>query len=145
MRTLTIEGIMDRLSRICRHQKCCVTVRPKFPSGPGKWYVSLSGVDVAFMRGGSTSCITADCDSGATPEDAIRNVWNGVLALANNQTCALRRYNCPSNVPLPGDEPQVWVRWNSQLDDWVDVQPPESVVPTEKLRSYKEQYWIDNL
>lgn len=141
---LTVDEIMDRLSRICFKSRCYVSTRPDFPSGPSKWHVILSGVVVGGIhRGGFSSSITTDCDSGATPEDAIRNVWNGVLKLAKNEELALVRFNCPANVPIPGEDPQVWVRWNSELDDWEDA--PVKGLPAEMLRPYKEQIWRDKL
>jgi len=143
-KTLSTEEMMDRMARICRRRNCSLRTRPDFPSGPSKWYVVLSGVDVSFPNtGGSISSITGNCDSGSTPEEAVRNVWQGILALENDKECALRRYNCPDNVPIPGEDPQVWVRWNSQKDDWEDVPVSPSIVPPEKLRTYKDQLWRD--
>lgn len=144
MMSLTINEIMDRLSRICGNQGCGVKIRPNFPPGPKKWYVELDNVVVAFISGGYRNSITADCDSGETPEKAILNVWNGILALACNQNRALMRYNCPDNGPIPGKEPQVWVRWNEELDDWVDVSVPETRVPADMLRTYEVQRLLDS-
>ena len=141
---ITIDEIMDRLSRICYKRDVGVKVRPDFSSGPGKWHVYLSRVFTGSIEsGGSFSGITVDCNSGATPEAAIRNVWQAVLSLEKSEKIAIVRLNCPSNVPIPGDEPQVWVRWNSGLDDWEDV-IVERLSP-DKLRSHKDQVWRDKL
>jgi hypothetical protein len=143
-RRLTIDEIMDRLSRICHKRDCGVRIRPDFPTGPAKWYVYLSNVVTASIyAGGFCSSITNDCDSGATPEDAIRNVWKAILKLEKNTQTALMRCNCAPNVPMPGEEPQVWVRWNSAIDDWVDVLVER--LPPEKIRTYADQRWRDKL
>jgi len=141
---LTIDEIMDRLSRICYKRDCCVRTRPDFLPGPMKWYVSLSNIVVGNIEaGGACSSITQNCDSGSNPEEAIRNVWQGVLNLAKSNKVALMRFNCPSDVPVPGDEPQVWIRWNVELDDWEDV--PVRRLSSDKLRAYRDQIWRDKI
>ena len=137
----TIDEIMDRLSRICRKNKVCVRIRPSFPSGSKKWYVNLEGVLEGTVESGGYGPSLFD-GSGATPDEAIFNAWKLVLSLEKNKICTLVRINCPSNTPVPDKEPQVWLRWNSKLDDWEDVPVPR--LPPERLRTYKDQLWRDN-
>ena len=77
------------------------------------------------------------------PEEAIRNARASILSIEKETDTALMRYNCASDVPIPGEEPQVWVRWNSKLDDWEDVQVKR--LSPGQLRSYEDQKWRDEL
>lgn len=139
---LTTDEMMDRMARISDRQGCGVRVRPDLPPGPGKWYVHLGKVVAGSIEtGGLYSSIALNCDSGVTPEDAIRNTWQAILALEKSEKIAIVRYNCPSDVPIPGNDPQVWVNWNSEIDDWEDVVIER--LPSHKLRPYKDQLWRD--
>jgi hypothetical protein len=113
---LTSEEIMERFGRLCR-LGTSVMCRFTFPLGPSKWYVSLDGVKVPVH--------TMDM-SGSTPEEAIVNAWRAVTDPQKSLT--LIRYFCKrSDEPVPPENtPQVWVRWNHEIDDWEDVEPPKN-------------------
>lgn len=110
---LSIDEIMDRLSRICR-MGTSLQCRSTFPSGPAKWYVSMSGVRCPHLL---------NCYDGSTPEEAIHNTWDTVTA-EDNQKFPFVRYFCKPKESIPGNGPQVWVRWSKEKDDWEDVTPP---------------------
>ncbi len=110
---LSSEEIMERLCRLCR-LGTSVMCRTTFPSGPSKWYVSMQGVGVPAH--------TMDM-SGSTPEEAIKNTWQ--LIADPDKPLTLVRYFCKPDESVPGDGPQVWVRWNHVQDDWEDVVPPK--------------------
>jgi len=134
----SIEGIMERLSWICARRDCSVKVRPNAYYGSNKWFVFLSCVVVSSVRGGGLRSFHKD---GATPEEAIQNTWQSILALTSDPDYALMRFNCRPNVSIPGEEPQVWVRWNGDLSNWEDVSVPR--LQPEQLRTYKDQFLID--
>lgn len=138
MKALVIEKIMERLGRIT---KCAsVQTRDKFRPGPSKWYVSLDSIMKGSISSGAY-CTPLRDGCGSTPEEAILNTWKEVIRLSEDKQVALVRLNCRSDVPIPGKDPQVWVRWNSSRDDWEDVPVPR--LEPEKVRSYKEQVWRD--
>lgn len=128
---------MERLGRI---GKVSIKERPGFPEGPHKWYVSMEKIVGAEISMGG-SCIFPFIGNGCTPHEAAQNAWKDVLELAQSKENALMRFNCASSSPIPGEEPQVWVRWNENIDDWEDI--PVPVLPPEQLRPYREQRSID--
>jgi hypothetical protein len=84
---------------------------------------------------------------GSTPEEAAQNLWKEITGLYAPDFF-LVRYNCKSDVPIPGDEPQVWVRWNSAKDDWENVAPTVAAlakhsIDANRIRTYQEQKAID--
>lgn len=109
MNIFTPEEVMERLTRVCR-LGTSVMCRTTFPAGPGKWYVNMKGVREPTH--------TMDI-SGSTPQNAIINAWRALT----EKSPTLVRYFCKSDEPIPGNGPQVWVRWNHKLDDWEDVVP----------------------
>lgn len=112
---LTPEEIMERFGRLSR-LGTSVMCRTTFPSGQSKWYVSMDGVQIPVH--------TMDM-SGPTPEEAIINAWRAITD--PQKTLTLIRYFCKrKDEPIPGNGPQVWVRWNHETDDWVDVQIPDN-------------------
>ena len=113
---LNSEEIMERLLRIC--PQATIAMRPKFPSGPYKWCVSTPLLVYGGIETGGYGGVFVHDESGATPEETLQNTWKGVLSMAENKNIALVRLNCPRDVNIPGDEPQVWVRWNFEKDDW---------------------------
>ena len=141
MRTLSIEEIKERLSRICSFGRCDVLARTNYPDGPFKWYVRLQGVDVAFLSGGGCSSVTLEGNSGANPEQAVRTVWNHVLILACESEMALRCSICSDRAP-DGNAAQILVRWDDSADDWIDVPIPQALVSSRKVRPYKQQLFF---
>lgn len=112
MALLTIEEIMERLCRLSRLDTG-IHCRNTFPAGPSKWYVDMRGV----------SCPVHTIEmSGESPDAAIQATWK-VLALPKCPP-TLIRYFCAPNESVPGNGPQVWVKWDQEADDWVDVVPP---------------------
>jgi hypothetical protein len=133
---LSTDDIMDRLARLSR-LGTSVMCRPTFPSGPKKWYVSMSGVDVPVHTGDM---------SGATPQEAIHNTWKNVAN--SDRRLVLRRYFCKSDESIPGNGPQVWVRWNPDNDDWEDVIPRRDdsfALQASEIRPYLEHKWRERL
>jgi len=126
---LSIDEIMDRLSRLCR-MGTSLRCRSRFPSGSAKWYVSMMGVRVPG---------TCDCYSGSTPEEAIRKTWDTV----SNQKFTYIRYFCKPDESVPGDGPQVWVRWSQEKDDWEDVPPADDwwADMASEIRPYADHKW----
>jgi hypothetical protein len=100
---------------------------------------------VTNVKRGGCDAPGADGDS---PTNAILNTWKQIMELSKSEEKFFLRYNCPSNVPIPGNDPQVWVRWNAATDDWEDVTPtPEMLAirstPADRVRTYSEQRRID--
>lgn len=132
MYTLTIDEIMERLSRLSR-LGTAVHCRATFPPGPSKWYVYMEGVE--------NHVHTKDM-SGSTPEAAIQATWQ-VLALCEDPPIQIRYFCEPKESP-PGYGPQVWVKWSQDTDDWVDIIPPQDHAWRRKasvIRPYNEHKW----
>lgn len=131
------EWVLTRLLRLSR--EACPRLRAGFPPGPSRWYVDSGPVTVTGPSGGGF----CPWGNGATPEEALRAVWEFILQNLASPERFLLIYSCPPNVPIPGDGPQVWVRWNAERDDWEDVPPtPEMLkawgIPPDRIRSYRE-------
>ncbi len=129
---LTVVEIMERLGRLCR-LGTSIHCRPTFPICSSTWYVNMSGVQVPIH--------TIDM-SGASPQEAVLNTWNRITGLPNS--FPLVRYFCKPDESIPGKGPQVWVRWNSEKDDWEDVVPPENdsmAVHASEIRPYADHKW----
>jgi hypothetical protein len=108
---------------------------------PRVWYVDQSRVVLSLTLGGFSNMIfNAD---GPTPDIALHRMWQAVLDYFNSNADAFfLLYSCPSNVPIPGDTPQAWVRWDDERDTWIDVIPTEQAlrahkIPTDRVVSYK--------
>lgn len=131
---LTPAEIMERLERLCR-LGTSIMCRPLFPISSERWYVSMSGVNVP---------VHCKDISGPTPEEAIINTWNEISDPKKSLT--LIRYFCKSDEPVPGNGPQVWVRWNQELDDWEDVVPPKNhswAYYASEIRPYTEHKFLE--
>lgn len=131
------EWILTRLMRLDR--RACPRLRAAFCPGPSRWYVDCGRIVLAGPQGGFCSLF----GNGETPQVALLDTWKKILENLRIHGWFLLIYACPPNVSIPGDDPQVWVRWNAELDDWEDVSPlPELLelraVPRERIRSYQE-------
>jgi len=79
---------------------------------------------------------------GPTSDDALRNMWCSAVAfMARCPEGFMQLYTCPNNVPIPGKDPQAWVRWDIGREEWVDVRrTPELLaarhVPADRIFSY---------
>lgn len=134
MHKLSIEEIMERLGRLSR-LGTAVHCRTDFPPGASKWYVSMSGVQ---------NNIACDAMSGESPEAAIRKTWES-LALQPNPPIQFR-YFCKPDEPIPGKGPQVWVRWNQDIDDWSDVEPDKDRSRhASEICPYSEHKWREKM
>ena len=138
------EQIMERLMRLDKW--ACVRMRDSFPPGPSRWYVSPGRVQVTSAGGGGY----APGRSGDSPESAIIGTWEEIMAIADNPDAFFLRFNCQNNVPIPGDDPQVWVRWNRDKDNWEDAKPTSEMlairgIPADRVRSYAEQRCLDRM
>jgi hypothetical protein len=136
------EQVMERLMRLDR--RACVRMRDTFPPGPSRWYVWSGHIQVTGATGGGY----APGESGDSPESAIIRTWGQIMAITDDPGTFFLRFNCQDNVPIPGDDPQVWVRWDEETDDWVDVKPTAEMlaahcVPADRVRSYAEQRYLD--
>ncbi len=133
---LSIDEIMERLGRLSR-LGTALHCRTTFPPGQSKWYV--------VMRGVENHVHTKDM-SGSTPEAAIRATWQA-LALRDDPPIQIR-YFCEPKESIPGDGPQVWVKWSQDADDWVDITPPrdhEWQHRASEIRPYQEHKWLESI
>jgi len=144
---LGMEEIMERLIRLDPYT--CIRMRESFPSGGSmRWFVNMERVVYASTKTGGYC--TTGCEEGmggSSPKVAIQNFWTEVTR-KRPLTSFFLRFNCPSNVPIPGKEPQVWVWWNSVIDDWEDVNPGPEVlkihrIPKDRIRPYRVQVSLD--
>ena len=140
--TKTLEEIMERLMRLDRIG-VCIHMRDSFPPGPHRWYIEAGRVSVSSLTSGGY-CFS--WGEGATPEEAAQNIWMNIISRPPDSIFI--RYNCESNVLIPGKEPQVWVRWNDAIDDWEDVVPTGSAlakhgITRDRIRTYQQQKSID--
>jgi hypothetical protein len=130
---ITIEDIMERLSRLNRLHTS-IHMRVNFPSGPKKWYVNMGFVYCFCMLDGF---------DGSSPEAAIRNAWKTVSD-PNRRPVFMRFFSKPDE-PIPGNGPQVWVRWSNEKDDWEDVEPYQDFASqASEIRTYQEHRWRED-
>ena len=142
MKTRTLEEIMERLMRLDM-RGTSVRMRDSFPPGPSRWYVSMDKVLRSGFSGGCGSFF----GNGSTPELAAQNLWEQIVECQQTDSFFLR-HNCKPNENVPGDGPQVWVRWNDEKDDWEDVIPTSAAlaghgIETDRIRTWLEQRSID--
>jgi hypothetical protein len=140
------EIILSRLMRLDKH--ACVMMRPGFPRD-GRWYVSLGQVVVASLEGRAFSTLVHGY-SGETPQAALLNTWSEVVKESSRPGVFFLRYNCLPTENIPGNGPQVWVRWSQDHQDWVDVTPTEQSlavreIPAERIRPYDDHAWRERL
>lgn len=130
------EAILERLMRL--DPKACVRMRPTYQR-PARWYVFLGSVVAASRVLGQWTYTFFE--NGCTPEEALENTWAAILKMSATADGCFLRYRCTGDVPIPGDEPQVWVRWSEEADDWVDVVPNAEAlrarnIPADRIRPY---------
>lgn len=131
---LTIDQIMERLQRLSRLHTVLKT-RANFPSGGSKWYVHI-GFVYCF-------CSIEGFD-GSTPEEAIRNTWATVTSTKHPLICM--RYFCKPDEKIPGNGPQVWVKWDSEKDDWADTPPQKDYASyASEIRPYERHRWMERV
>jgi hypothetical protein len=121
-------------------------------NGFGAWSAAQFGVGLFFwpvilvLLGGGFGGLWAD---GATPEEALDNAWRDIVRLHCEQNSFLRIHNCPSDVYIPGDGPQTWVRWSETKHTWVDATPtPRALlvhnIPADRIRLYSDHRWRED-
>lgn len=137
-----IEQIMERLMRLDRNTS--IGMRDSFPPGPNRWYISQSVYLTGFTGG---YCTPGVHQSGSSPEEAAEKYWAQITSVQESDRF-LCRITCKPDVNIPGDTPQVWVRWNQAIDDWEDVPPTEESlrklgIPAVRIIPWKHQYAID--
>jgi hypothetical protein len=140
-----IEEIMERLMRLDR-PGTSIKMRDSFPPGPSRWYISQS-VYLTGFRGGYGPL--GVYQSGSSPEETAEKYWAEITGVQDPNSF-LCRITCKSDVNIPGETPQVWVRWNKERDDWEDLVPtPEQLehlnLPVERIRPYKLQRAYDRM
>ena len=124
----------------------CVCMRPTFPSGSSsRWYVDLGSVVLSTLD--SSSFVSGTDSNGATPEDAIENTWSAILRLSKTPNWFFLIFDCAPNDSIPGDGPQVWVRWSEEENRWVDVVPTnealvEHNIPADRIRTFSDHVWL---
>jgi len=128
--------------------RACVRLRPSFPIGRGdRWYADFGKVVIASLSGRGFVCHLAN---GATPEEALDTAWDEVLRVSRDPALFLMIYACAPDVPIPGPDPQVWVRWDETKATWVDVAPDAPAlairdIPPDRIRPYAEHRWRSDL
>lgn len=139
---LSIDDIMRRFDAVCP-QSPSIKFRPTLkPDDPRRWYMDLPRVSWIPVSGAGSGALCDFDDDGPTPEDALRNMWAATIRFMTRcpegfmQLCT-----CPDNVPIPGDTPQAWVRWNIGREQWEDVVPTPSLlaamrVPADRIFPY---------
>jgi len=142
---LGIEEIMERLMRLDR-SGTSIHMRDSFPPGPNRWFISQSVYLTGFSGG---YCPLGVHESGSSPEEAAEKYWAEITRVQDPDTF-LCRITCKSDVPIPGETPRVWVRWNQAMDDWEDVAPTAEAlkklnIPAERIRPYKQQRAYDRM
>ena len=139
----TLEEIMEILMRLDRHGTCIRMRDLSFPASK-RWYVSVGMVTTSSLSGGG---YCPPWGEGTTPYEAAQNMWTEITGHHDPDSFFIR-FNCKLDVPIPGDDPQVWVRWSSEKDDWEDVLPTQEAlakhcIPRDRIRTYQEQKAID--
>ncbi len=140
----TYELILERLLRL--DKEASVRLRPTFKSGPMRWYVYMGSVVMGGLTSGGFCSVDPHECSGSTPQKALLNTWNEVLRQSRGQGFFLR-FDCNPKDIIPGNRPQVWVRWSEKKDDWEDVPvTPEALavhrIPPERILPYREHTWM---
>ncbi|MFA5838543.1 MAG: hypothetical protein WC849_01200 [Candidatus Paceibacterota bacterium] len=121
------EEIMERLNRL---STASINMRDGFSVfSDSRWYASMDNVTCSGKSGGSSSF----CGNGYTPESAVQNLWEEVLKNEKRDGLFLRKHSCPNNVNIPGNDPQIWVRWNSKKDDWENVTPSQKDLESHRI------------
>ena len=136
------EQIMEYLMRL--DIKTSIRMRDSFPPGPRRWYISQS-VYLSGFTGGY--CLLGNYGSGSSPKEAIEKYWDEIIKLRQEDRF-LCRITCKPDVNIPGDSPQVWVRWNHVINNWEDVSPTEESlkvlgIPSGRIIPWGYQYMID--
>jgi hypothetical protein len=139
-----LEEIMERLMRLDR-RGTRISMRDSFPPGPNRWYITQSVYITGFKYGGFYPLSVSQ--SGSSPEEAAEKYWKEITNVQDSNRF-LCRITCKSDVPIPGDTPQIWVRWNQAKDDWEDVIPTAEAlgnhcIPPERVIPYKVQWAND--
>lgn len=129
------EAILERLMRL--DVNACVRMRPMH-RGQSRWYVDSGRVVLAHPNHTGWN---AFFENGSTPEFALERTWASILAHCAEGQFFLK-YSCPSRVPIPSDDSQVWVRWSEEKDDWVDVEPTAEMlqlrgIPADRIHRYQ--------
>lgn len=129
------EAILERLMRL--DPRTCMRMRPTHQR-PNRWYVDIGSVAVSLL---SSSAWAGFFENGSTPEEALERTWAAIIGRSAESSLFFLKYHCPSNVPIPGDDPQVWVRWSEERDDWVDVEPTATAlqvrnIPADRIHPY---------
>lgn len=128
------DDIMSHLQHLSKD--ACVRTRPGFHHGSSKWYVDIPRIVVTSLNHPSFSNFVND-SNGATPQEAIINTWNFILKISLDPNRFLMFYYCPPNVPIPGNDPQVWVRWSEVKCDWEDVSPTPKSLADRGITAYR--------
>jgi len=142
LKARTLEEIMERLMRLDTHGTS-IRMRDTFPPGPNRWYVGMSKV----VRSGFSGGFGGFFGNGSTPEEAVQDLWKQIVGVQEPDRFFLR-FNCKPHENIPGNDPQVWVRWNDERDEWEDVIPtPTSLarhrIGPDRIRPWKDQKAID--
>lgn len=137
-----LEKIMERLMRLDR--RTLIGMRDSFPPGPNRWFISQSVYLTGFNGG---YCPLGVHQSGSSPEEAAKKYWDQITSVQDPGRF-LCRITCKSDVNIPGNTPQVWVRWNQTMDDWEDVPPTEESlkrlgIPADRIIPWKQQFAED--
>ena len=136
---MIFEGML--LERIMRLDKrACIRIRRDFSSdSQRRWYLDMGSVVICSPTVGGWCSIT---NGGATPEEAILDAWKLILTNSTQDRFFLR-YHCEPSENVPGNGPQVWVRWSQEKDDWEDYAPTEQAliahhIPADRIRPYAD-------
>ena len=141
--TLSLEEIMTRITAL--HRSAAIHFRPKYPAMI-TWSADPGPVVMGSLSAGGWCSFFGN---GTTPEGAVRNLWDQVLLESAEPSRFFLIFNSLPNEKIPGDEPQVWVRWNSRNNEWEDVLPtPEALalrgIPADRIRAFAEHHRIQN-
>lgn len=143
---LSVDDIMRRFCALCPRSPG-IQFRPTFKSDDSRrWYVELPRVSwVSEPRDAGGSNLPDFEYSGATPEEALFNMWESMIHyMARHPTGFLLLYTCPDNVSIPGDTPQAWVRWSIAREQWEDVTPTPELLAARNVpngRIYPYNSW----
>ena len=138
--SLTIDEIMRRFNRVCPRPPNIRFRHTLHHNDDRRWYVELPGVVWAFAEGAFLTLVHGF--EGPTPDDALTNAWTKLMETQIEQPLNfLMLYTCPSNVPIPGNTPQAWVRWNIEREEWEDVVPTAETleawgIPADRIFPY---------
>lgn len=139
--TLFPNQIMAKLAQL--DPTACIRYRSSFKeTDPRVWYVDLGRIVVSSERGGFNSHLHGT--DGPTPDIALYKTWEAILEFFRTYPEGFfLLFSCPPNVPIPGDTPQAWVRWDERQDDWVNVKPTAQSlqahhIPADRIVSYTD-------